>query len=121
MKSTTEIIEQNTLEIVNRILTIKGMKPATYASVDGYSNQSESIYVNITHDEVSEIRFSDHRDCHPESGRLNVRFSELESMNIITEDPNWESTFDYEEDYEIWLSEEKSYNDEAFIYVKPNQ
>jgi hypothetical protein len=118
MTSTITIIENNTLEIVNRILAIKGMNPATFARVDGYSNQSESIYVNVTHDEIGEIRFSDHRDCHPDSCRMNVQYSELESMNIIAESPNWEAKFDDDYDYEIWSSEEKSYNDEAFIYVK---
>lgn len=118
MTSTIAIIEANTLEIVNRVLSAKGMTPATYANVEGYSNQSESIYVNIVHDEIGEIRFSDHRDCHPESYRLNVRYSELQWLGIIAEDPNWEATFDDDYDYEIWLSETKSYNDEAFIYVK---
>jgi hypothetical protein len=117
MKATIEIIEANTLEIVNRVLAKKGMKPATSARPMSKSAQSESFYVDVNHDEIHEIRFSDHRDCHPSSGRLNVQYSELEWMGIIAQSPNWYYTFDDDYDYEIWSSEEKSYNDQAFIYV----
>jgi hypothetical protein len=120
MLSTTEIIERNTLEIVNRIANKKNIKSFVSAKVTGYSSVSESIYVDAedVNGDYIEIRLSDHKDCHYVSSRLCVDFSELEKWGIIKEDSNWESKFDNEYEYEIWSNEEKSYNDQAFIYIK---
>lgn len=120
MKATTDILLDHTLEIINRIAEIKGLGQFVHAKMTGMSNQSQSIYFTAcdADDNYTDFRFSDHRDCHPEQGRINVRFEELENWGIIAQDPNWEATFDDDYDYEVWLSEEKSYNDEAFIYVK---